>query len=451
MGKRQKVRRGISVGTILMLFITAGVLLGFAALWPSFTGSQDILIDAAQLAVAMDQSLSQLTASTSEILQTRAVPEATVRPLFSMPTTQAVSVSASTAATPVPTSTPVPKLGFSLTAAGSIEWNTDARKAMTLEDFYRFDLWADQMENELQADLSIATLQNTIVGSETLSNVNMPPELLSAIRSMGVNALCVGQYNALNYGLDGLEQTRQAVRKAKMTPFGAYVSQEERSSAVRVTPGGVKVALLHYQDSISSAGRKQTNSEERSFALPALEASVIVKDITQIRTSGADMVVVSLNWGTEGSDSPTSEQKALAQQLADAGADVIIGTGNGALQPVQVLSAERGDGRYHPVLCAYSLGNLFSPERQSRVTLSSIRLQTDVVYDPMTGCIAFENLRYTPTYAWRGKDQGATLQRVLINNGQLPSFVDENQQGVAERCYALVTNVMDETGIPMVP
>lgn len=430
-----------------MLMFTAGVLFGFAALWPSFTGSQDILIDAAQLAVAMDHSLSQLSASTSQMLQKHSEPNATVRPLFLSATVQPAASAAP--ATPAPTPTPVLKQRFSLAAAGSIEWNSDARKAMTLEGFYRFDLWADQMENAMAADVSIATLQNTVVGSENLTNVNMPSELLSAIRSMGVNALCVGQSNALNFGLEGLEETRQAVRKAQMNPFGAYVSQAERTSAVRIQKNGVEIALLHYQDSISSAGRKQTSADERSFALPALEASVMVKDLTQVRANGAQVVIVSLNWGNDKSDSPTEEQRELAQQLADAGADMIIGTGNGALQPVQILSANRGDGQYHPVLCAYSLGNLFSPDRESRVTLSSILLETDVVVDMTTGCIAFENLRYTPTYAWRGKDQGATLQRILLNNGNLPSFVDEKQQDVAQRCYNLVLDVMTDTGIPL--
>lgn len=449
--KHRRVYRGISAGTILMLLITAGVLFGFAALWPSFTGSQDILFDAAKLAVAMDNSLSQLTASTSQILQSRSEPGATIRPLFLSATAQPAALSSNLPATPAPTPTPLPKQRFSLAAAGSIEWNADARKAMTLEGFYRFDLWADQMQNAMAADVSIATLQNTVVGSEKLNNVNMPSELLAAIRSMGINALCAGQSNALNFGLDGLEETKQAIRKAQMNPFGAYTSLAERTSAVRISKNGVDIALLHYQDSISSAGRKQTSSEERSFALPALEISVMVKDLTQIRANGAQVAIVSLNWGNDQSDSPTDDQRELAQQLADAGADIIIGTGNGALQPVQVLSANRGDGKYHPVLCAYSLGNLFSPDRESRITLSSILLQTDVVYDPATGCIAFENLCYTPTYAWRGKDQGATLQRVLLNNGHLPSFVDEKQQDVAQRCYQLVLDVMADTGVPLAP
>jgi len=60
--------------------------------------------------------------------------------------------------------------------------------------------------------------------------------------------------------------------------------------------------------------------------------------------------------------------------------------------PVRVLSANRGDNKYHPVLCAYSLGNLFSPDRETRITLTGILLKTNVIYDTVTNTVAFENL-----------------------------------------------------------
>jgi poly-gamma-glutamate capsule biosynthesis protein CapA/YwtB (metallophosphatase superfamily) len=36
--------------------------------------------------------------------------------------------------------------------------------------------------------------------------------------------------------------------------------------------------------------------------------------------------VVYLHWGTEGKDCPNGEQRRVAQQLADAGADAVVGT-----------------------------------------------------------------------------------------------------------------------------
>ncbi len=437
MSKRKRTRRHISLGTIFMLACTIGVLTGFVLLMPSFTGNQDILIDAARLAVAMDDSLTQLSTTTTEILQ-QTKPQQTIIPPF---TSQNGSATAAPTATPAPTQQP--KRTFTLCAGGSIEWNTSVRKALTIDKEPRYDLLTDQVIQAMTADLSIVTLQNTISASNDESNVNMTASILPPLRAMGINAINLGHTNALNYGMDGIRETASAIQNAGLMAFGAT-----EPAALQIN--GVNIALLHYQDKLSSTGRKQMDEAERNAVLFPIDLPSMLADIAAVREKGAHVVIVTLWWGEEGRHEPTDEQCVQAQALADAGADIILGAGTGSLQPVQVLSANRGDGRYHPVLCAYSLGNLFSPDRESRVTLTSVLLKANVVYDTFSKSVAFENLTYTPTYAWRGKDQGQTLQRILINDpDQLPDFVDSSQQGVMERCMALVTEIMADTTVPI--
>lgn len=442
----KRTRRRISLGTIVMLACTITVLAGFTVLMPSFTGNQDILIDAARLAVAMDDSLAQLSASTSQMLQNLPVPQQTILPPFTSKTVL-TSHTSNTAQPVVPTAVPTPtvspKRSFSLCAAGSIEWNSDVRKALTINHEAHYDLLTDHVQQAMQADLSLLTLQNTISASNDLSSVNMPHELLAPIKAMGVNAINLGHISALNFGEAGLNETAQAIQSAGMTAFGA------RQPSV-LSFNGINIALLHYQDAFSATARKQMEQEEREVLLAPIDLARITGDISAVRQAGAQVVIVTLWWGEERQDEPSDEQIMQAQAIADAGADIILGTGSGALQPVKVLSANRGDEKYHPVLCAYSLGNLFSPERESRITLASILLKTNVVYDTSTNTVAFENLTYTPTYAWRGKDEGKTIQRILINDlSNLPDFVDDSQRGVMERCMALVTSLMEDNAIPI--
>ena len=437
---RKPKRRGVSLGTIVMLLLTVAVLIGYTALLPTFTGNQDILIDASQLAVAIDQSFAQLAATTEKWVheETFLVTPPPALPVQSAATQPPVIV------------TPPPKLSFSLCATGSIVLNSSVQKALTFDDKLRFDLLTDQITGALSADLSIATLENTVIASEKSSNLNMPSQLLSAIRSTGVNALCLGHREALNSGISGLEATMQAVSAAGMLPYGMYASEEQRRNQTLMNLNGIQTALLSYQEDISSTGRKMTSEAEQAFAFSPLTLSQISSDISAARQRGAQVIVVSLCWGKAGASAPTEEQQALAQALADVGADVILGTHSGALQPVRVLSANRGDGKYHPVLCAYSLGNLVTHDREKRANLASILLRADIVYDPASGSVAFDNLSYTPTYAWRGKDEGKTIYRILLNNGEdIPDFVDKDQQGVMSRCYTLVTEKMADTAIPM--
>lgn len=436
MSRRRRSRRGVSLGTVVMLLLTIVVLGGFCALLPRLTGVTDVRTNAAELAVAIDQSLSQIAASGVSLVGP--TPQASVLPPSSLAT------ATPTAAAP----TTPPEQRFTLCAAGSIQINSNVQKALTDDGTYRFDILFGDLEGDLAADLSIATLENNVIGSAKLSDSNIPADMLTPLRATGVNALCLGYYGALNGGISGLVETQQAVSTAGMTPYGVYASQQQRDSLTLMDVNGISVALLSYQNELTSSGKRQTTDEEQAFAIASQQLPVITEEIAKARQAGAKVVVVSLCWGKEGATAPTSTQTELAQGIADAGADIILGTHSGTLQTVEILTAERGDGKYHPVLCAYSLGNLFTYDREKRSTLASILLRSDVVYDPATGCVAFDNLTYTPTYSWRGKEDDITRYRVILNDGQTyPDYVDDTQRGVMERCLTLVTDVMEGTPV----
>ncbi len=73
----------------------------------------------------------------------------------------------------------------------------------------------------------------------------------------------------------------------------------------------------------------------------------------------ADVVIVCPHWGTEYATVPSAYQETFARQMAEAGADVIIGTHPHVVQPVAWVEAENGNR----ALCYYSLGNYASTQR----------------------------------------------------------------------------------------
>lgn len=426
-------RRGISTGTIFMLTLTALVLIGFAALLPRLTGSTSISTNAIELAVKIDESFSQLLSAQS-----------------SKPVNKPSNTAFAPLTTAVPTSTPSPTTQpvkrFSLCASGVIQLDNGSLSSMTdKETGYHFEWLLGQLGNSLQADLTITTLKNLVIPTDKLSATNMPVELLAAMKTAGIDAVSVGHHAALNAGVNGLAATKTSIRNAGILPYGLYASQEERNAPVLYNANGVSVALLSYQNEISSTGSKKTSKEEQAFAYAPIEISIIQQDIAKARSCGAEVVIVSLCWGRTSATAATNDQRAQAQQIADAGADVILGTNPQAVFPVEILTAQRGDGKYHPVLCAYSMGNLFTFDRESRVNLAGLLLHADVQYDPATGTVAFDNLVYDPTYCWRGKVDGVTRTGVLSAVADnAPAFVDENQLGVMGRCYNLISEVMKD-------
>ncbi len=106
-----------------------------------------------------------------------------------------------------------------------------------------------------------------------------------------------------------------------------------------------------------------------------MEANVIYTSETavierQIKRAAelADFVVVGAHWGIEDSHTVTDAQRTLAQQLADWGADVIVGTHPHVLQNAEWRTA--ADGRQ--IFVAYSLGNFLSTQSKKDQLIGAI-------------------------------------------------------------------------------
>ena len=100
-----------------------------------------------------------------------------------------------------------------------------------------------------------------------------------------------------------------------------------------------------------------TNDIETPADSPAhvieLEEEDLMACQIELAREQADAVIVSLHWGEEYSHDVTEEQRALAQRVADMGADLIIGGHPHVAEGAEMLTAS--DGR--KVFCTYSLGN----------------------------------------------------------------------------------------------
>jgi poly-gamma-glutamate synthesis protein (capsule biosynthesis protein) len=159
----------------------------------------------------------------------------------------------------------------------------------------------------------------------------------------------------LDKGASGLAKTIGTIRSTEgLTLTGAYLNAEEQKAIPMVESGGLRFSFLGFTE--------HTNG----IPLPKDSNSMIVytENITQIRQLMAlarqqsDVVVVSVHWGNENSFTPTATQEALAQELADLGAHLIIGTHPHVLQPAKYLNRKLGG----KTLVLYSLGNFVSAQ-----------------------------------------------------------------------------------------
>jgi len=412
-----------------MLTIAGLVILGCTFLFPRFFGQTDIHFNARELAVAFSRPFGE-QAPGSETSSATSAFGAPVEPFEWIPPVEQ----------DIPTPAPTP-VAFRLTAAGGVHVDNNVQKAMAGSDGYRFTDLFSLLNGDIVADIAVMTLENTVVSMEKPSDINAPADIMAALKASGFHAVCLGHCDAFQSGLAGAVETREAAGEAGLLAYGVYGSRTQRDALTFVKVNGLSVALLSYQEEISVSGRKKLSDEELGYAYGELSLPVIISDIKRAGTLGAQVVIVSLCWGKAGAEKPTPEQRELAQAIADAGADVILGTHSGVLQPVEILAVDRG-GSPSQTLCAYSLGNLFSNDRKTRATISGILMHANVIYDSVTNTISFNQLSYTPTYVWRGKKEDKTVYAALPSDVTPPDYVLSDQQDVMQRSLALVQSVM---------
>lgn len=203
-----------------------------------------------------------------------------------------------------------------------------------------------------------------------------PTHVADALARAGFAALSLANNHALDLGPAGLVESVSVLRAAGLRIIGVGADEGSAGKAVFVEVGGgaeimeaegLRVALLAFND-IHDPEDGPTEGEGWGRAWLNAQA---LDSVRQARAA-ADVVVVMPHWGQEYAAWPNARQRAWAQALVDAGADLILGTHPHVLQPTAILRAEEPSGR--SAFVAYSLGNFvfdqgFSEETSRGVVL----------------------------------------------------------------------------------
>lgn len=202
-----------------------------------------------------------------------------------------------------------------------------------------------------EPDVTVVNLESAVTTRgepiRVEGNFRAPATVFPALEEAGVDAVSIADDHVLDYGPQGLTDTLSAAEKAGFPVFGAGQDEASAFAAWTTEAQGVKVAVLAlnagplFAESFAASGRNP------GVAAPTGTKRAIAAVIDAKRT--ADVVVAYLQWGKENTSCPSPEQQRLAATLADAGADVIVGTGAHTLQ---------GAGWLGAAYVAYSLGDL---------------------------------------------------------------------------------------------
>lgn len=259
--------------------------------------------------------------------------------------------------TPAPTPTPEPPATKTLAFSGEVlsHGPVIAQAAAYGSQGWPYDyrpMFAEVQPLFESVDLAVCHLETPISPDNTALSgypiFNAPRELAEGLAASGYDACSTASNHSFDRGADGVVATLDRLEEAGLGWAGMARSRAEDDTPVLYEVGELTVGHLSSTYGLNG------------FVLPADEPYLVdVTDVDQIladaraaREAGADLVVLSIQWGNEYQVDPSPEQRELARTLLGSDdIDLIIGAHVHVVQPVEMI-----DGEY----VVYGLGNFLS-------------------------------------------------------------------------------------------
>lgn len=229
-----------------------------------------------------------------------------------------------------------------------------------------------------------ATLGGGIgLGVSGYPTFNAPTEWSKGLEDLGCNLINMGTNHTSDKGQEAITAAVNYYDNHSniLATAGANRSAEEQSKIRYFTLKQVKFAYLSYTTS-------SLKPPSQPFGINLYNADAAKKQVADARKN-AQFVIVAMNWGKEDSGDVQPEQETIAQDLTNAGADLIIGNGPHVVQPAKIMNGQDG----HQSLVWFSLGNAVNSQLPSDNLFGGIGIvNIDIATQHMT------DPKFLPTY-----------------------------------------------------
>lgn len=187
-------------------------------------------------------------------------------------------------------------------------------------------------------------------------NFNAPIGWSTSFARLGCNVMSLASDHINDKGQVAIDNTLKALEAQSNIKAiaGANRSAEAQQKIHYFSVKGLKFAYLAYTTNV-------LNKQVSAFGVNQYSDETAKKQVAEARKT-ANIVLVSINWGTENSSDINADQDRIAQFLADQNVDVVLGGGSHVLQPAKILNGKDG----HQSLVWFSLGNFLNSQLETQ-------------------------------------------------------------------------------------
>lgn len=204
-----------------------------------------------------------------------------------------------------------------------------------------------------EADLAICELETPLAPpSGPFSGwpeFDAPPQVLTALKNDGYDSCTTASNHSLDKGFAGIVRTLDELDAVGLKHTGSARSAREATTPLVITlPNGVEVAQLAYSYGFNA----HKPPPGKPWSVNPIDVKAILAAAQRAKQAGADIVVLSMHWGTEYDHLATPMQLSQAKRLlASPDIDLILGDHAHVIQPMQKIG-----GKW----VIYCMGNLIA-------------------------------------------------------------------------------------------
>jgi poly-gamma-glutamate capsule biosynthesis protein CapA/YwtB (metallophosphatase superfamily) len=283
----------------------------------------------------------------------------------------------------------------------------------------------------LGSDIAICNLETTISGIDHgykgYPEFNAPEELLDAVADCGFTIVSTANNHAVDYGENGILATIDAIHKRSLLASGTSNSAEPSSRNIVLDFEFVKVGINSY----TYGTNEHPVPPDKKWLINMIDFDLIKSDIANMRTRGADIIVVGLHAGEEYLTMPDRDQVTYVKMLRDLGVDIILGNHPHIVQP----SIEDPSGKFFII---YSIGNFLSNQRDQ---LRDTGVILDIEITETSNKWSIRRVKYHPTYVHRWEQNGKFEFRIIPLDKyqeigrELPNFPFDKAETMLRHVY----------------
>lgn len=227
---------------------------------------------------------------------------------------------------------------------------------------YRYESFFEAVRPYLSdADWTIGNLETTLVERNYTGYpcFASPERLARALKWAGFDVMVTANNHCLDRREYGVRNTLDVLDAFGLAHAGTARTPDEHGQIRMLDKNGIRIAVLAYTEMANGIDLSM-EPDKVAYLVHFMRAERIIADMLRARALDADAVLVFLHWGDEYQRQPAKRQMALAEQLAEAGADLIVGCHPHVLQPAVWKAVPGAADGAKRVIVAYSLGNFIS-------------------------------------------------------------------------------------------